>query len=773
MPVKSVLVIGGGIAGVTASLNLADRGYQVYLVEREPVIGGRMLQLSKVFPTMERASSIILPKVAACHDHPNITVFTQAQVTGIAGEAGNYTVKVDVKPRYVDVDRCIGCGDCIERCPVEVAGEPGAGLFRRKAIYRPLPKEYPNLLVVDAESCLHLRGEACNSCQEACPTNAINLDAEAEELELRVGVVIVAIGLDQMNPGVVKEYGYGRYRNVVSTLELERMLLADGPTQGRLVRPSDGREAKRIAFIQCVGSRSLRPHERPYCSSVCCMNAVKEAVAIKERSPDAEVYVFYTDLRAYGRGWQEFVDDAEKRGVKLVRARPSEVVEDPKTGDITLWYEDTRTREMIEVSLDLVVLSSASVPHPAQLANALGIDVDEHGFITVPEPLRFPVDTSKRGILASGSCLEPMDIPTSITQAYAAAFRASELLQSSDGVGRKVLVVGAGPTGLTASLALAKLGFEVHLVEKGSEVGGLLRRLDRLYPTDEPASNLLGNLLEQVKAEKQIHLYTSSEVVEVKGSLGEFQARIAGENGEQTLKVDAIVVATGAAPYEPEGFYGYGTYEKVVTQVQLEEMLRDGRLGTPNTIVMIQCVGSRDPEGIAYCSRICCRVALKNALRIKELSPNTDIYILYRDVQAYGVEGERVYRSAQRQGVKFIQYTRERPPSVDVEGERLRVRVYHALLGRELSILADLVVLSTPLVQHVDGRKIAQTLGIRLGRDGFIQESDLGLSPVDTNVRGVYVCGTAQGPKTVQNCITQAYAVAGRLAAQLAHSIGK
>ena len=501
--------------------------------------------------------------------------------------------------------------------------------------------------------------------------------------------------------------------------------------------------------------------------------AVKEAAVIKERNPDAEVYVFYTDLRAYGRGWQEFVDDAEKRGVKLVRARPSEVVEDPKTGDITLWYEDTRTREMTEVSLDLVVLSSASVPHPTQLADALGIDVDEHGFITVPEPLRFPVDTSKRGILASGSCLEPMDIPTSITQAYAAAFRASELLQSSDGVGRKVLVVGAGPTGLTASLALAKLGFEVHLVEKGSEVGGLLRRLDRLYPTDEPASNLLGNLLEQVKAEKQIHLYTSSEVVEVKGSLGEFQARIAGENGEQTLKVDAIVVATGAAPYEPEGFYGYGTYEKVVTQVQLEEMLRDGRLGTPNTIVMIQCVGSRDPEGIAYCSRICCRVALKNALHIKELSPNTDIYILYRDIQAYGVEGERVYRSAQRQGVKFIQYTRERPPSVDVEGERLRVRVYHALLGRELSILADLVVLSTPLVQHVDGRKIAQTLGIRLGRDGFIQESDLGLSPVDTNVRGVYVCGTAQGPKTVQNCITQAYAVAGRLAAQLAHSIGK
>ena len=331
------------------------------------------------------------------------------------------------------------------------------------------------------------------------------------------------------------------------------------------------------------------------------------------------------------------------------------------------------------------------------------------------------------------------------------------------------LVIGAGPAGMTAALSLANQGFHVYLVERDAEVGGMLRRLSKLYPTNRPASELLERLSKSVMEHKNITLYTSTTVEEVSGFIGNFQVT-AKRNGEELkLEVGTIIVATGASVYEPVGLYGYGVYDGVVTQLQLEEMLRDGRIGKPNSVVMIQCVGARTPER-PYCSRICCATAIKNAVAIKEdVNPAAKVYVLYRDLQAYGREYEELFRRAQELGVTFINYLEDRPPEVQANpAGGLMVKVYHATLGREFTLPADLVVLSTPLIQHEDAKELSQILKVPLGPDGFFLEAHVKLRPVDFSTDGIYVCGTAHGPKNVAESIAQAHAAAARASIPMA-----
>jgi len=430
------LVIGGGIAGIQASIDLANMGFQVYLVERTPSIGGRMAQLDKTFPTNDCSMCILAPKMIECAGHEKVHLLTYSEVAEVRGEAGDFQVTVRRKPRYVDLDKCTGCGDCVEKCPRRVPSEFNLGLDRRKAIYLPFAQAVPRKVTIDAESCLYLVKGRCRVCEETCQAGAIDFEQQEELLELEVGAIVVATGFDPYDPASLTEYGYGEIENVITGLEYERLICASGPTEGHLQRPSDGKVPRVIAFIQCVGSRDV--NYKPYCSSVCCMHATKEAILANEHYPDLKSFILYTDLRAVGKQFQEYIIRArEEYDVNYIRSRPGKITVDERSGNPVVWYDETvfseagdPVRRVTSMGVDLVVLCQALVPrgvHP-EMEEKLGLELDECGFLAIPDQLVRPVDTTVAGIFACGFCQSPQDIPDSVVQASAAAARVAELL---------------------------------------------------------------------------------------------------------------------------------------------------------------------------------------------------------------------------------------------------------------------------------------------------------------------------------------------------------
>jgi heterodisulfide reductase subunit A len=428
---KRVMVIGGGIAGIQASMDLANRGFQVYLVEKSPSIGGRMAQLDKTFPTMDCSICILAPKMIEVAHHQNVHLLTFSEVKEVNGSVGNFKVKVTRKPRYVDEAKCTGCGICAEKCPIEAPSEFDENMGARKAIYMPFPQAVPRIMTINKEDCME-----CGICEKVCPSQAINREQKPQEIELDVGAIVVATGFDIFDCSLIPQYGYRQFKNVITAMELERLLCASGPTGGHLIRPSDGRIPRSIAFIQCVGSRDRRDWiDHPYCSSICCKYAVKDAVLIKEHEPKSLVTIFYIDMRAFGKGFQEFVNRAKSEfGVEFVRSSPGELREDPTTRNLTISFEDPVTRTVQNVTFDLVILSPALIPSAGirELAKILGITLDNYGFLKLVDTVKKPLDTTVPGIFAAGYCLGPKtgDIPDSITQGSATAARVAEVLAS-------------------------------------------------------------------------------------------------------------------------------------------------------------------------------------------------------------------------------------------------------------------------------------------------------------------------------------------------------
>ncbi|MFH1730575.1 MAG: CoB--CoM heterodisulfide reductase iron-sulfur subunit A family protein [Planctomycetota bacterium] len=915
---KRAAVIGGGVAGIQAALDLGDMGVETYLIESEPSVGGRMAQLDKTFPTNDCAMCILSPKLVEVGSHPYVTIVSNAEVLGVEGSAPHFQVKVLKRPRYVDEDKCTGCGVCMEKCPTKVPDPYNKGLSLTKAIRIPFPQAVPALPIMDPTYCIYHRTGKCRICEKVCQVDAIDFEQKEQIIEFEVGSVIIACGSQEFDARLKGAFGYKVFPNVLTSIEFERILSASGPTGGHVVRPSDQKAPRKIAILQCVGSRDIQAGNE-HCSAICCMQAAKDAIIAQEHLPDANTTIFYMDVRAYGKGFDRFIDRAEEQhGTRFICGRIASVESDPATNDLTIHYI-TQDGSIQKEDFDLLVLSVGIEPSKSSMdtARRLGARLDDRGFVHVDTLA--PVDTSRQGVFACGSVSGPKDIPGSVMEASGAASAAAAtlgelpkkeiaveypdekdirgepariavfvcrcginiastvdvpnvveyaaglpgvkhaeemlftcaqdsqkiikaaieenginrvvvaactprtheplfqktlkessinpylfefanireqcswvhrkepekatekakdlvrnavtkvalaepLFQKTLEVNKDALVIGGGPAGMSAALDLANQGFQVHLLEKSGELGGNVRHL-RVTLSREQAQPRLRSLIDDVRSNPRIRVYMNARIKEISGFVGNFTTRL--EDPEIEIGHGVVIVATGAEQREPTE-YLYGQDERVVTQREFEDMLYAedaSAIGNIRSVVMIQCVGSRDDEH-PYCSRVCCGHAVKNAFKLKELNPRASVYVVFRDVRTYGLR-ERYYREVRGKGVIFIRRNADEKPAVHKNGDALTVDVKDAILGRELSIKADLVVLSAGIRPNPDNKTLSQLLKVPLGSDGFFLEAHVKLRPVDFATDGVFVCGLAHYPKDVGETIAQARAAAGRAATVL------
>lgn len=434
-----VLIVGGGIAGITASLAIADAGKHVYLVEREPTIGGHMAKFDKTFPTLDCAACILTPKMTAVKSHPNITLYAYSEVVEVEGYVGNFNVKIKKKPRYVREDRCVGCYECVEACVFKEPKFPNEfelGLSKRKPVYIPFPQAVPLAAIIDPETCLWLRFKKClRSCVEACgDRNAIDFDMKEEYVEHKVGAVILATGFKTFDPERLPQYGYGKYPNVYTSLEVERLVNSSGPTGGEIIM-RDGRKPQTVGIIHCVGSRDKNTNE--WCSKVCCMYSLKLAHLIKERT-GAEVYNFYIDMRTPGKGYEEFYLRLAREGIHLIRGKVAEVtdwaVTEEEEGKLIIRVEDTNIGMVRRIPVDMVVLSVGLEPQPdaEDVRRLFNISCSQEGWFLEKHPKLAPVETFTDGIFIAGACQGPKDIPETVAQAQAAAAQALALIDKGE-----------------------------------------------------------------------------------------------------------------------------------------------------------------------------------------------------------------------------------------------------------------------------------------------------------------------------------------------------
>jgi heterodisulfide reductase subunit A len=451
---KSVLVIGGGIAGMQAAVDLADLGFEVHLIEKTPFLGGLAARAGRFFPTDDCAICIQSPASdiktithtsrkcvyrSGFTEIPKLNILTNARVTKVEGVPGNYKVTIEKKPRYVNEQKCVQCDLCTTVCPVEVPDEYNAKLKTRKAIYINVPTVYPPAYAIDEKVC---KFQDCAKCVEVCPTNAIKLDEESKQVTLNVGSIIVATGFQEYDSSVIKEYHYGEYPDVITNLELARMIDGFGPTESLIIRPSNRKQAKKIVMIQCVGSRDRRWN--PYCSSICCMISLKHAMLIKSAYPETDITICYIDIRTTGREHEYYYERAREMGIKFVKGRPTEIMRDPEKNMLIVDVEDQISRRFLELEADLVVLASAMVPAEGtkELAEILGLELSEDGFFKEYNAKLRPTETKLRGIFLCGGATFPKDAPTSSLQAHSAAIRAAKFLNKGKIVkDRKTAVV--------------------------------------------------------------------------------------------------------------------------------------------------------------------------------------------------------------------------------------------------------------------------------------------------------------------------------------------
>jgi heterodisulfide reductase subunit A len=436
--IDKALVIGAGIAGIQASLDIANSGYQVVLVDRQPSIGGHMAQLSETFPTLDCSQCIMTPRTVEVGHHENIKLYTYCEIARIGGAPGDFTVKIRQKPKYVNWDACTGCGVCQEKCPWKAPAEFDRGLGVRKAIYTLSPQAVPNKPVVNPDVCVRLQSIAkgekakCGACLKFCPTNSIDFEQKESFVEERVGAIVVATGFDLFSQTKLPEYGGGQIPDVIDALAFERLLAASGPTGGKVKRPSDGQEPREVVFVQCSGSRDPE-HGVPYCSKICCMYTAKQAILYKHRMHHGQPYVFYIDIRAGGKGYEEFINRAQQdEGVMYLRGKVSKIYREGNK--VMVWGSDTLSGRKVEIAADLVVLSVAAIPAMSENGQRIpGLDLvlDENGFYQPRDAELAPAESNLPGVFLAGAGIGPKDIPETVAQASSAAAKVLTLFRQA------------------------------------------------------------------------------------------------------------------------------------------------------------------------------------------------------------------------------------------------------------------------------------------------------------------------------------------------------
>ncbi len=759
----------------------------------------------------------------------------------------------------------------------------------------------------------------CYLCEDACLSRAVKHGMSPEELELNVAGVIVASGFVPFDASKKAEYGYGRYANIITSIEFERILSASGPTGGEIKCPKDGSHPKKIAWIQCVGSRDVSIG-REYCSAVCCMYATKQAMVAKEHDPQIEATIFFMDMRALGKGFDRYYDRAKNQyGIRYIRSNISRVVEIPKSGKIEIHYVN-ESNELISEIFDLVVLSVGITPS-GEIAGFLGLQKDQYGFIGT-DPFDV-VKTNIDGVFVCGAVEGPKDIPESVVQAYSAASsimalakklpsaneeslkkplpktpardekcrigvfichcginiagvvdvkalsryakNLPEVVYSEDivfccapdgtkkikeaieqynlnrivvascsprtheqlfrqvitqaGVNKylfemanirdqcswvhafdskkatekakslvrmavakarflepieefvlpieqSALVIGGGPSGMVASLQLAKKGYPVTLVEKEDTLGGNALRWSYFHHSGKDVQGYVKSLMEEVSKATNIKVLLNAEVTGFEGRPGDFKIKVRVKDAiENQIRVGTIIVATGAEEYKGTE-YLWGVNKKVITQREFQKEIASLNPTLPfdsiRHVVMIQCVGSRN-ETHPYCSKICCTLAILNAIKFKELCPDANVTIFYRDIRTYGKK-ELLYYEARRKGIVFLRYTPDSPPEVEEipETGKFRIRYFDKTLNQNFVIPANLVVLSAGIVAPHTNKHLSKLLKLSLDPDGFFTEAHVKLKPLDTSTPGIFLCGLSQGPKFLEECISQAKGASAR-----------
>jgi len=850
----------------------------------------------------------------------NIDLITNSEVKNIEGEPGNLEVALVNHPRYVDPVKCTGCGECALHCPVAAVNEINKGLDDRRAAYIEYAQAVPLAYAIDYDACI-----GCGLCENMCIAKAIQYDDKERETTVKVGSVILSTGSQGYDPSELDYLGYGKYPNVVTSEGFERILSAGGPYFGHVMRPLDREEPKSIAWLQCIGSRDTNRCGNGYCSSVCCMYAVKEAMIAKEHvHGDLDCAVFNMDMRTQGKDYEKyFLRARDNEGVRFVKARVHTITEVPETGDLILQYAN-ESGEMKEEIFSMVILSvGIKIPDSSiDLAKRLGIELNQYNFVNTG-PFT-PVATSRPGIYTCGVFQGPKDIPGSVTEASAAAClagtdvaeargkdietveipeeidvtkqeprigvfvcncginiggivdvtaiqeyagtlphvvftdqslftcsqdtqdkikemiiehklnrlvvascspktheqmfmetleacginkylfemanirnqnswihskdpeaateKAKDLVRMSVAraaklrtlkekivpINKQALVIGGGVAGMNAALSLAKQGFDVVLVEKEAQLGGFSRKLHHTIE-GEDIQIYLKQLIDEVTGHNKIEVLKEARIVGFEGFKGNFATdiEVGSEKEKQTVKHGVIIVATGAKEYAPKEFL-YEAQDNVVTQVELSDMLTEKGAADLDNVVMIQCVGSRNDENVE-CSRICCQNAVKNALQIKKLNPDAQVFVLYRDMRTFGML-EDFYTEARNKGVIFIRFDRETPPDVKTSSDGgLLVTVKDHILQRDIEIRADLLALSAGVVAE-DTEELSFTMKLNRNPEGFFIEAHVKLRPVDMPSDGVFLCGSAHGPKLISEAISQAQAAASRAMTFLAKS---
>jgi len=857
-----------------------------------------------------------------CGRHSNIELLPLTEVRGVRGEEGNFTISLRQSPRYIDPEKCIACGECARNCPKRVENAFNAGLDKRRSAHILYDQTVPLKYALDEKNCIYLNKGKCGICREVCPSGAVNFEDKPRDFDVRVGSVVLAPGFETFDPTTLDNYGYSHLPDVVTSLEYERLLSASGPCQGHVLRASDATEPRRVAWLQCVGSRAVNTRDNGYCSNVCCMYALKQAMVTADHNPGegCAQAIFFMDMRAHNKDFEQYCTQAGEKGVRMLRARPHTIMPGQDGKGVELFYVNEQGQGVAE-SFDMLVLSvGLEAPKEAKaLAERFGIETDQWGF-AAGDPFD-PVATSRKGIYVCGCFQEPKDIPRSVMEASAAANAATaglaavrgsettrpELPDERDVSGepprvgvfvcacgvnissvidvhavaeyarglpdvvfvdnnlfscsqdtqvhmakaiRKhvlnrvvvaactprtheplfretlvaaglnkylfsmanirnhgawvhasnpeaatakakeqvrmavasarllsplketaldvtpcALVLGGGVSGMTAALETARQGYQVHLVEKGPRLGGNAHKL-RVAHGILPVAPYLMELERRLRDEARVSVHLNTSLTAVEGFVGNFTSTLSGKNGETELRHGAIVIATGAKALKPQGLYGYGTHERIMTHQEIDAAFMDGSLdpATVNTAVFIQCVGSREP-GRPSCSRVCCTHSVESALYIKDRNPKAQVFVLYRDMRTYG-RRELLYRKARQKGVLFARFSLDSRPVVDVRDGAVRVTFRDHVLQRELTVQTDLLGLASAIVPG-DNAKLAQMLKVPLNSEGWFAEAHAKLRPVDFPTDGVFMAGLAHFPKPLEEAVTQARAAVSRATAVL------